>query len=55
MLPCPLYARWAVMLTDANQQAGKLICARICARDAAGRAETGKTQQVGDDFMPHVC
>ena len=30
----------AVILPDANRHAGRLICARICARDAAGHAET---------------
>ena len=35
-----------------NQQAGRLICARICARDAAGHAET---QEAWYDFMPQVC
>ena len=43
------------MLADTNQQAGKLICARICARDAAGHVETGETQKVWDDFLPQVC
>ena len=43
------------MLADTNQQAGGLICARICARDATGQAETGKTQKIRDDFIPHVC
>jgi hypothetical protein len=38
-----------------NQQAGRLICARICARDAAGHAETGETQKAWYDFMPQVC
>jgi hypothetical protein len=45
----------AIMLADTNQQAGRLICARICARDAAGHAETEETQKAGDDFMPQVC
>jgi len=40
------------MLADTNQQAGRLICARICARDAAGHAETGETQKAWDDSMP---
>ena len=39
---------------DTNQQAGKLICARICARDAAGHAETGETQKAWDDSIPQV-
>ncbi len=43
------------MLADTNQQARKLICARICARDAAGHAETGETQKAWDDFIPPVC
>jgi hypothetical protein len=42
------------MLVDMNRQAERLICARICARDAAGHAETEKTQQDWDDFMPLV-
>jgi hypothetical protein len=29
---------------DMNQQAGRMVCARICARDAARHAETGETQ-----------
>jgi hypothetical protein len=45
----------AVMLADTKQQAGKLICARVCARDAAGHAETGETQKAWDDLMPQVC
>ncbi len=32
-------------LADANQQAGRLICARICARDAAGHSGTEETQK----------
>ena len=42
------------MLADTNRQVERLICARICARDAAGHAETGETQQDWDDFMPLV-
>jgi hypothetical protein len=38
-----------------TSQSRNLICARICARDAAGQAETGKTQKTRDDFIPHVC
>jgi hypothetical protein len=30
------------------------ICARICARDAAGQAETGETQKARDDFALQV-
>ena len=55
MLPCMLYARSGNHAGRHEQQAGRLICARICARDAAGQAETGKTQKTRDDFMPHVC
>jgi hypothetical protein len=35
-------------------QVRKRICARICARDAAGRAETGETEKTQDDFVPLV-
>ena len=45
----------AVMMADANPQAGRRICARICARDAAGHVETGETQKAWDDFTPQVC
>ena len=31
------------------------FCARICARDAAGRAETGETQYTREDFRSQVC
>ncbi len=37
----------AVMLADTNQQTRRPICARICARDVAGQAETGETQKPG--------
>jgi len=43
------------MLADTDQQAGRPICARICARDVAGQAETGETQKAWGDFMPQVC
>ena len=52
MLPCRCVPDEAVMLTDTNQQAGMLICARICARDAAGQPETQETRKARDDFMP---
>jgi hypothetical protein len=42
-------------MTNTNQQLGRLICARICARDAAGQAETGETQKAREDFIPQVC
>ena len=44
----------AVMLADTKRQAGKLICARICAQDAAGRAETGETQRPRHERPPSV-
>ena len=44
----------AVMLADTKLQAGRLICARICARDAAGRAETGEAQKIPEDFAAPV-
>ena len=37
------------------QQVRRLICARICARDAAGQTETDETQKTRDDFAPQVC
>jgi hypothetical protein len=37
-----------------NPQVSDCICARICARDAAGRAETGETQQARRDRPPPV-
>jgi len=43
------------MLADTNQLAGRLICARICARDVAGQAETGETQKAREDSIPQVC
>jgi hypothetical protein len=50
--------RWVAdrtaMLTDTNQKSGRLICAHICARDAAGQAETRENQKDSDGFMPHV-
>src|SRR5205807_155016 len=45
----------AVILADTNQQAWRLICAPICARDAAGHAETGETQKTWDGFMLQIC
>jgi hypothetical protein len=39
-------------LADTNQQAGRPICARSCARDAAGHAETGGIQKAWDNFVP---
>ena len=44
-----------IMMADTDQQAGRPICARICARDVAGQAETGETQKAWGDFMPQVC
>jgi hypothetical protein len=44
-----------VVVADTNQQVGGLMCARICARDAAGHAETGETQKARYDFMPQIC
>ena len=43
------------MLAGANQQTERPICARICARDVAGQAETGETQKAGDGLAPYVC
>jgi hypothetical protein len=43
------------MLADTNQQAGRPICARVCARDVAGQAETGETQSARGDCMQQVC
>jgi hypothetical protein len=45
----------AVMLADTKRPAGKLIYARVRARDAAGHAETGRRQKAWDNFMPQVC
>ena len=44
-----------VTLADTNQQAGRPICARICARDVAGQAETGETQKAWGDCTQQVC
>lgn len=54
-LPVVVRSDQAVMLTDMNQQARRLICARICARGTAGLAEMGETQKARDDFMSQVC
>ena len=54
MFPCPLRGDQAVMLADRNQLAGKLICARICARDAAGWVETRETQRTRHGRTPSV-
>jgi hypothetical protein len=43
------------MLADTNQQTRKPICARICARDVAGQAETRETQKAREDPIPQVC
>jgi hypothetical protein len=53
--PCCCAPDRAVMLADTNQRARRLICARICARDAAGHAETGGDEKAWDDFIPSVC
>src|SRR6516165_6585404 len=42
------------MLADTNRLARSLICARICARDAAGRVETRETLQTGMNAQPSV-
>src|SRR5207247_2903502 len=42
------------MLTGRNPRFRNLICARICARDAAGRAETGETQRTRNERPPFV-
>ena len=44
-----------VMIADTNEQTRRPICARICARDVAGQAETGETQKAWGDCMPQVC
>jgi hypothetical protein len=45
-----------IALWQARTPAGQVpICARVCARDAAGHAETGETQKAWNDFMPPVC
>ena len=33
-----------------NQKVRNQICARICARDASGRLETGETHRIGEDM-----
>jgi hypothetical protein len=39
-----------VMLADTDQQTGRPTCARICARDMAGQAETGETPKARAEF-----
>jgi hypothetical protein len=43
------------MLEEPNRLVKNQVCARICARDAGGRAETGETQQIRDDFAAYAC
>ena len=47
---CAIHARWK----SRNRRSGTGSCARICARDAAGRTEIGETWKVGGDVTPQV-
>ena len=38
-----------------DSQLRNQICARICARDAAGHPEMGETRKPGDDFAEQAC
>ena len=44
----------AVMLADTNQLVRRLICAQICARDAAGWVETREMQRTRHEHPPSV-
>jgi hypothetical protein len=40
---------------DEGQQVRNQICARNCARDAAGQAETEETQKIRNGLAPQAC
>jgi len=44
-----------VLAPSPSIQSRNLICARICARDASGRTETGETEKTQDDFATQIC